>query len=90
LKPSSANEKSEARPSSRKITVSQFSDLGLFWSLPCCDGLVSPVMGRYGTHETQPWLASAVAMFTAAYGILMLLLWPDEEISPISPKQKPE
>ena len=47
-------------------------------------------MGRYGTHETQPWLASAVATFTAAYGILMLLLWPYEEISPISPKQKPE
>jgi hypothetical protein len=47
-------------------------------------------MGRYGTHEPQPWLASAVATFTAAYGILMLLLWPDEEISPISPKQKPE
>jgi hypothetical protein len=47
-------------------------------------------MGRYGTHETQPWLASAVATFTAAYGILMLLLWPYEETSPISPKQKPE
>jgi hypothetical protein len=42
---------------------------------------------RYGTHETQPWLASAVAAFTAAYGILMLLLWPHEKISP---ERKPE
>ena len=47
-------------------------------------------MGRYGTHETQPWLASAVATFTAAYGILTRLLWPYEEMSPISPKQKAE
>lgn len=34
--------------------------------------------GKYGTHEFQPWLASAV---TVAYGILMLWLWPNEEAS---------
>jgi hypothetical protein len=34
-------------------------------------------MGRDGT----PWLASAVASFTAAYAVLMLLLWPHEKVS---------
>jgi hypothetical protein len=33
-------------------------------------------------HEPQPWLASAVTGFTVAYGILMLLLWPNEEAQP--------
>jgi hypothetical protein len=37
--------------------------------------------GKYGTHEFQPWLASAVTGFTVAYGILMLWLWPNEEAS---------
>jgi hypothetical protein len=33
-------------------------------------------MGRYGAHETKPWLVPAVAALTVSYGILMLLLWP--------------
>jgi hypothetical protein len=37
--------------------------------------------GKYGTHEFQPWLASAVTGSTVAYGILMLWLWPNEEAS---------
>jgi succinate dehydrogenase hydrophobic anchor subunit len=37
--------------------------------------------GTYGTHESQPWLASAVTGFTVAYGILMMWLWPNEEAS---------
>jgi hypothetical protein len=40
--------------------------------------LLSPV-GGYGTPEGQPWLVSAVIVFTASYGILMWLLWPHEE-----------
>jgi succinate dehydrogenase hydrophobic anchor subunit len=37
--------------------------------------------GTYGTHESQPWLASAATGFTVAYGILMMWLWPNEEAS---------
>ena len=39
-------------------------------------------MGGYGGHETKPWLVPAVAAFTVSYGILMLLLWPHEKVSP--------
>ena len=39
-------------------------------------------MGKYGTLEPQPWLASAVTGFTVAYGILMMLFWPTEEAMP--------
>ena len=39
-------------------------------------------MGGYGGHETKPWLVPAVAAFTVSYGILMLLLWPYEKVSP--------
>ena len=35
--------------------------------------------GAYGTNDMQPWLGSVVAAATAAYGILMLLLWQIEE-----------
>ena len=49
--------------------------LAMVWSL-----LLSP-MGGYGTQETQPWLVPAVVAFTVSYGILMLLLWPQEKAS---------
>jgi succinate dehydrogenase hydrophobic anchor subunit len=39
-------------------------------------------MIEYGAHETKPWLVPAVAAFTVLYGILMLLLWPHEKVSP--------
>ena len=38
----------------------------------------------YGAHETKPWLMPAVAALTVSYGILMLLLWPHEKVSPRS------
>jgi hypothetical protein len=41
--------------------------------------MTSFAMGAYGTNDMQPWLASAVAAATVAYGILMLLLWQNEE-----------
>jgi len=41
--------------------------------------LLLSAMGEYGTNDMQPWLASAVAAATVAYGILMLLLWQNEE-----------
>ena len=39
-------------------------------------------MGGYGAHETKPWLVPTVAALTVSYGILMLLLWPHEKVSP--------
>jgi hypothetical protein len=36
-------------------------------------------MGGYGAHET--WLVPTVVALTVSYGILMLLLWPHENVS---------
>ena len=44
-------------------------------------------MVAYGAHETKPWLVPAVAALTVSYGILMLLLWPHEKVSPRSTSQ---
>lgn len=49
--------------------------LAMVWFL-----LLSPT-GGHGTQEAQPWLVAAVVVFTASYGILMLLLWPHENPS---------
>jgi hypothetical protein len=43
--------------------------------------------GKYGAHEPQAWIASAVIGFTVAYGVLMMLLWPDEEATPQPPSR---
>ena len=60
--------------------ISGFYLLAMVW-------LLLSTTGKYGTHETQPWLASAVMGFTVAYGILMLLLWPNEEATPQPPSR---
>ena len=52
-------------------SVSGFYLLAMVWFL-------LSAMGKYGTLEPQPWLASAVTGFTVAYGILMMLFWPTE------------
>ena len=44
--------------------------------------LLLSTMGGYGAHETKPWLVPTVAVLTVSYGILMLLLWPHEKVSP--------
>ena len=41
-------------------------------------------MVAYGA-QTKPWLLPAVVTLTVSYGILMLLLWPHEKVSPRSP-----
>jgi len=46
--------------------------------------LLLSTMGGYGAHETKPWLMQADAALTVSYGILMLLLWPHEKVSPRS------
>jgi len=46
--------------------------------------LLLSTMGGYGAHETKPWLVPTVAALTVSYGILVLLLWPHEKVSPRS------
>lgn len=52
--------------------------LAMVWFL-----LLSP-MGGYGPQEAQPWLASAAVACTVSYGILVVLFWPHEKVSPNS------
>jgi hypothetical protein len=52
--------------------ISGFYLLAMTW-------LLLSARGAYGTNDVQPWLASAAAAATVAYGILMLLLWQNEE-----------
>jgi hypothetical protein len=55
--------------------ISGFYLLAMVWSL-------LTKMGGYGEHDTQPGLVPAVVAFTVCYGILMSLLWPNENVSP--------
>ena len=52
--------------------ISGFYLLAMTW-------LLLAATRAYGTYDMQPWLASAVAAVTVVYGILMLLLWQNEE-----------
>ena len=36
----------------------------------------------YGAQGTKSWLVPAVVTLNVSYGILMLLLWPHEKVSP--------
>jgi len=58
--------------------------ISVLYLLPMVWFLLS-TMVAYGAHETKPWLMPAVAALTVSYGILMLLLWPHEKVSPRSP-----
>jgi hypothetical protein len=51
--------------------------------LPMVWFLLSTMVG-YGAHEHKPWLVPAAATLTVSYGILMVLLWPHEKVSPRS------
>jgi len=76
------NQKPNLRSEKTQSTIPDLDHLGI---VPSPDGLVSATtMGGYGGHETKPWLVPAVAAFTVSYGILMLLLWPHEKVSPRS------
>jgi hypothetical protein len=55
--------------------------ISVLYLLPMVWFLLS-TMGGYGGNETKPWLVPAAAAFTVSYGILMLLLWPHEKVSP--------
>ena len=69
------NQKPNLRPKIWSVSfliwvVSGFYLLAMIW-------LLLAATGTYGTRE--PWLASAAAVVTVVYGILMLLLWRNEE-----------
>jgi hypothetical protein len=49
--------------------------LGMVWFL-------LSTVGGYSAHDTPPWLVSAVVACTVSYGILMVLFWPYENVSP--------
>jgi hypothetical protein len=67
------NLRSKIQPASFLIwVISGFYLLAMTW-------LLLSARGAYGTNDVQPWLASAAAAATVAYGILMLLLWQNEE-----------
>ena len=78
------NLRSEKTQSASFLTwvLSGFYLLAMVWFL-------LSTTGKYGTHEPQPWLTSAVTGFTVAYGILMLWLWPNEEASTTSRSGSP-
>ena len=71
------NLRSEKTQSASFLTwvLSGFYLLAMVWFL-------LSTTGKYGTHEFQQWLTPAVAAFTVSYGVLMLLLWPHEKVSP--------
>ena len=71
LKP---NLRSEKIQSALLWIISGLYLLAMVWFL-----MLSP-LGGYGARA-QPWLVAAVVVFTASYGILMLLLWPQEKAS---------
>ena len=80
------NQKPNLRP--RKIpsaglliwVISGFYLLAMVWFLVSA-------MGKYGAAESQPWIASAVAGFTVAYSVLMMLLWRGEEATAQPPSR---
>jgi hypothetical protein len=44
-------------------------------------------VGGYSAQDTPPWLVSAVVACTISYGILMVLFWPFENVSPQRPER---
>jgi hypothetical protein len=44
-------------------------------------------VGGYSAQDTPPWLVSAVVACTVSYGILMVLFWPFENVSPRRPER---
>ena len=74
------NQRHHLRPENQSSDFLIWIISGLYL-LPMVWFLIS-TMGGYGVHETRPWIVPAVTAFTVSYGILMLLLWPHEKVSP--------
>jgi apolipoprotein N-acyltransferase len=54
--------------------------LGMVW-------LLLSTMGGQSAQDTPLWLVSAVVACTVSYGILMVLFWPFENVSPTRPER---
>jgi apolipoprotein N-acyltransferase len=54
--------------------------LGMVWFL-------LSTVGGSSAQDTPPWLVSAVVACTVSYGILMVLFWPFENVSPTRPER---
>ena len=72
--------KTKARPLRRQIRSAKLTSfvrwiVSSFYLLAMVGSLLSRTDGY------QPWLALEVAAFTVSYGILMLLLWPHEQVA---------
>ena len=50
-------------------------------------GFLLSTVGDYSAQDTPPWLVSAVVACTVSYGILMVLFWPFENVSPPQPER---
>jgi len=50
-------------------------------------GFLLSTVGDYSAQDTPPWLVSAVGACTVSYGILMVLFWPFENVSPTRPER---
>ena len=56
--------------------------LGMVWFL-------LSTVGVYSAQDTPPWLVSAVVACTVSYGILMVMFWPFENVSPEGRPERP-
>ena len=56
--------------------------LGMVW-------LLLSTVGDYSAQDTPPWLVSAVGACTVSYGILMVMFWPFENVSPEGRPERP-
>jgi hypothetical protein len=79
----SKNQKPNLRPEKIQSTSFLIWIISGLYLLPMVWFLLS-TMVAYGAHETKPWLVPTVVALTVSYGILMLLLWPHEKVSPRS------
>ena len=75
-----ANQKPNLSPKKIQSTSFLIWIISGLYLLPMVWFLLS-TMVAYGA-QTKPWLLPAVAAFTVSYGILMLLFWPHEKVSP--------
>lgn len=50
-------------------------------------GFLLSTVGDYSAQDTPPWLVSAVGACTVSYGILMVMFWPFENVSPTRPER---
>ena len=76
------NQKPNLRSEKIQLTGFLIWIISGLYLLPMVWFLLSTMIA-YGA-QTKPWLVPAVVALTVSYGILMVLLWPHEKLSPRS------